>query len=150
MIRKEAWPFYRTSSGVRLCWVSENQKDLKEGASQAPVAGREGGLSVSGPPQEMPGIGPPRDTYPRPSFLGRSSEAGLPQGCPETGLSVGGLRGSSASRMQRLVHVWVYVGVRPYARTGNLRHSLGDVRRAAVLVVTKVSPSLWAWHPQQA
>ena len=29
-IRKEAWPFYRTSSGVRLCWVSKNLKDLKK------------------------------------------------------------------------------------------------------------------------
>ena len=30
MIRKEAWPFYRTSSGVRLCWASKNLKDLKD------------------------------------------------------------------------------------------------------------------------
>ena len=30
MIRKEAWPFYRTSSGVRLCWVSKNLTDLNE------------------------------------------------------------------------------------------------------------------------
>ena len=30
MIRHEAWPFYRTSSGVRLCWSSKNLKDLKE------------------------------------------------------------------------------------------------------------------------
>ena len=26
MIRKEAWPFYRTSSGVRLCWELEEPK----------------------------------------------------------------------------------------------------------------------------
>ena len=55
MIRKEAWPFYRTSSGVRLCWVSKNLKDLKNGvvaargrgevlqasAGEKPAAGRE-------------------------------------------------------------------------------------------------------------
>ena len=29
MNRKEAWPSYRISSGVRLCWVSKNLKDLK-------------------------------------------------------------------------------------------------------------------------
>jgi len=28
--RKEAWPFYRTSSGVRLCRVSKHLKDLKD------------------------------------------------------------------------------------------------------------------------
>ena len=26
VIRKEAWPFYRTSSGVRLCWELEEPK----------------------------------------------------------------------------------------------------------------------------
>ena len=26
MIRKEAWPFYRTISGVRLCWELEEPK----------------------------------------------------------------------------------------------------------------------------
>ena len=31
MIQKEAWPFYRTSSGVRLRWVSKNLKDLRDG-----------------------------------------------------------------------------------------------------------------------
>ena len=30
VIRKEAWPLYGTSSGVRLCWVSENLKDLTD------------------------------------------------------------------------------------------------------------------------
>ena len=30
MIRKEAWPFYRTSSGVRSCWVSKSLKDVKD------------------------------------------------------------------------------------------------------------------------
>ena len=25
-MRKEAWPFYRTSSGVRLCWELEEPK----------------------------------------------------------------------------------------------------------------------------
>jgi hypothetical protein len=28
-IRKEAWPFYRTSSGVRLCWDLEEPKGPK-------------------------------------------------------------------------------------------------------------------------
>ena len=29
MIRKEAWPFYSTSSGVRLCWELEDPKGSK-------------------------------------------------------------------------------------------------------------------------
>ena len=29
VIRKEAWPFYRTSSGVRLCWELEEPKGPK-------------------------------------------------------------------------------------------------------------------------
>ena len=30
VIRKEAWPFCRTSSGVRLCWEIEEPKGPKE------------------------------------------------------------------------------------------------------------------------
>ena len=30
MIRKEAWSFYRTISGVPLCWELEELKDLKD------------------------------------------------------------------------------------------------------------------------
>ena len=37
VIREEAWPFYRTSSGVRLCWVSKNLKDLKVDANLSGV-----------------------------------------------------------------------------------------------------------------
>jgi len=29
VIRKEAWPFYRTTSGVRLCWELEEPKGPK-------------------------------------------------------------------------------------------------------------------------
>ena len=29
VIRKETWPFYRTSSGVRLCWELEQPKGPK-------------------------------------------------------------------------------------------------------------------------
>ena len=29
MIRKEAWTFYRTISGIRLCWVLEEPKGPK-------------------------------------------------------------------------------------------------------------------------
>ena len=29
VIRKETWPFYRTSSGVRLCWELEGSKGPK-------------------------------------------------------------------------------------------------------------------------
>ena len=29
VIRKEAWPFYRTGSGVRLCWELEEPKGPK-------------------------------------------------------------------------------------------------------------------------
>ena len=31
VIRKEAWPFYRTSSGARLCWELEEPKGPKGG-----------------------------------------------------------------------------------------------------------------------
>ena len=31
VIRKEAWSFYRTSSGVRLCWELEKPKGPKGG-----------------------------------------------------------------------------------------------------------------------
>ena len=46
MIRKEAWPFYRTSSGVRLCWELEEPKGPKgcredEGHLAAHVGGDE-------------------------------------------------------------------------------------------------------------
>ena len=37
VIRNEAWPFYRTSSGVRLCWVSKNLKDLKNALREITV-----------------------------------------------------------------------------------------------------------------
>jgi len=30
VIRKEAWPFYRTISGVRVCWELEEPKSPKE------------------------------------------------------------------------------------------------------------------------
>ena len=30
VIRKEAWPFYRTISGVRLYWVLEEPKEPKK------------------------------------------------------------------------------------------------------------------------
>ena len=32
MIRKEAWSFYRTSSGVRLCWELEEPTGPKDAA----------------------------------------------------------------------------------------------------------------------
>ena len=35
MIRKEAWPFYRTSSGVRLCWELEEPKGPKKEGAEA-------------------------------------------------------------------------------------------------------------------
>jgi len=31
VIQKEAWPFYRTSSDVRLCWVLEEPKGPRGG-----------------------------------------------------------------------------------------------------------------------
>ena len=36
MIRKEAWTFYRTSSGVRLCWELEEPKGPKGHACPKP------------------------------------------------------------------------------------------------------------------
>jgi len=38
VIRKEAWPFYRTSSGVRLCWELEEPKGPK--GQREPERGR--------------------------------------------------------------------------------------------------------------
>ena len=34
VIRKEAWPFYRTISGVRLCWELEEPKGPKGSGSR--------------------------------------------------------------------------------------------------------------------
>jgi len=66
VIRKEAWPFYRTISGVRLCWELEEPKgpkghwpgregatlpplDWKGGADAAPATGSSGfGLHIGG------------------------------------------------------------------------------------------------------
>ena len=45
MIRKDAWPFNRTSSGVRLCWVSKNLKDLKDQVGRRPPLFHRGELS---------------------------------------------------------------------------------------------------------
>ena len=36
VVRKEARSFYRTSSGVRLCWVLKKLKDLKDGNASTP------------------------------------------------------------------------------------------------------------------
>ena len=52
VIRKEAWPFYRTSSGVRLCWELENPKGPKGAssssarASDPPIPGSAAGCSL--------------------------------------------------------------------------------------------------------
>ena len=37
VIRKEAWSFYRTSSGVRLCWELEEPKGPKGSSSLDPL-----------------------------------------------------------------------------------------------------------------
>ena len=42
MTRKEAWPLYRTISGVRLCWVLEETKGPKgSGDDPAPSMQKE-------------------------------------------------------------------------------------------------------------
>ena len=38
MIRKEAWSFYRTSSGVRLCWELEEPKGPKKKVGQTSMS----------------------------------------------------------------------------------------------------------------
>ena len=38
VMRKEAWPFYRTSSGVRLCWELEEPKRPKDPSWPSPPA----------------------------------------------------------------------------------------------------------------
>ena len=47
MTRKEAWPFYRTISGVRLCWELEDLKDLKVHLRVVGVSHREGKVATS-------------------------------------------------------------------------------------------------------
>ena len=37
VIRKEAWPFYRTISGVRLCWELEEPEGSKGPVAQPPA-----------------------------------------------------------------------------------------------------------------
>ena len=39
MIRKESWPFYRTKSGVRLCWELEKLKGPKGPAKEEKTQG---------------------------------------------------------------------------------------------------------------
>ena len=46
MIRKEAWPFYRTISGVFFVGSSKNQKDLKDLTLTLRPPGMEGGTGV--------------------------------------------------------------------------------------------------------
>ena len=48
VIRKKVWSFYRTISGVLLCWELDNRK-----GHEGPTAGRWGVLS--GPPRPLPG-----------------------------------------------------------------------------------------------
>ena len=43
VIRKEAWSFYRTTSGARLCWSSKNLQDLKEQTQTGVERGAEEG-----------------------------------------------------------------------------------------------------------
>jgi len=38
VIRKEAWPFYRTISGVRLCWELEEPKGPKNALTETAVS----------------------------------------------------------------------------------------------------------------
>ena len=42
VIRKEAWPFYRTISGVRLCWELQEPKGPKWGKPIARYLPRSG------------------------------------------------------------------------------------------------------------
>jgi len=39
VIRKEAWPFYRTIPGVRLCWKLEEPKGPKGAIVSCPIVG---------------------------------------------------------------------------------------------------------------
>ena len=59
VIRTEVWPSYRTISGVRLCWVSKNLKDLKDPFSPrgGPVLYRGTSLIRDSPPPRTT-IGP--------------------------------------------------------------------------------------------
>ena len=71
MIRKEAWPFYRTISGVRLCWELEEPKGPK-GAGLHQEDGAAHGeskckpsdtLLVENPRPSLPLISRPMATY---------------------------------------------------------------------------------------
>ena len=37
VIQKEAWPFYRSSSGVRLCWELEKPQEPKGGSTRVAI-----------------------------------------------------------------------------------------------------------------
>ena len=44
----EAWSFYRTISGVRLCWSSKNLKDLEGGVQDGCPGGQEDEIMWTG------------------------------------------------------------------------------------------------------
>ena len=47
-IRKEAWSFYRTSSGVRLCWELEEPKGPKGSGTEHVTAVERGRNNLNG------------------------------------------------------------------------------------------------------
>ena len=55
MIRKEAWPFYRTSSGVCLCWELEEPKGPKGLCTVCTSGDRGANAPVSGKGNNQPG-----------------------------------------------------------------------------------------------
>jgi len=50
VIRKEAWPFYRTISGVRLCWEIEERKGPKGQIDGQPIDGQIDGQRMCSAP----------------------------------------------------------------------------------------------------
>ena len=61
MIRKEAWPFYRTISGVRLRWMLEEPKGPK---GQFPVSAYVGSSKNLKDLKKMKPKGPTTRAYP--------------------------------------------------------------------------------------
>ena len=57
MVRKEAWSFYGTSSGVRLCWVSKNLEDRSNQVNRVYLEPRDlGSIQSTNAPRNRPQV----------------------------------------------------------------------------------------------
>ena len=64
VIRKEAWPFYRTSSGVRLCWELEEPKGPKVRTGYHGPSADLGSVCVTEHGSDVAYLHPPQQSHP--------------------------------------------------------------------------------------